>query len=217
MILGLLVCIFEMDFLKEEGLVGRNTRSGIPQCFPSPSLNIRNHNHQRENKAADSGSDSRNRRSGIRCRECDGFGHIQSECANTLKMNNNSFNSTLSDGDSNRRRDEEDRVSHQVALTTRSAREKTVSKDVPPHAPQDDLPDVYHQISTNYSDSSDEEELTDEAIIESYRDMYQNLMKVVKLNEKLSREKEDQAKRIKALEGELAESQKIQGDLSGEL
>ena len=47
--------------------------------------------------------------------------------------------------------------------------------------------------------------------------MYQNLMKVVKLNEKLSREKEDQAKRIKALEGELVESQKIQGDLSGEL
>ena len=63
-----------------------------------------------------------------------------------------------------------------------------------------------HQISTNYSDSSDEEELTDEAIIESYKDMYQNLMKVVKLNEKLSRQKEDQAKKIKALEVELAES-----------
>ena len=34
-------------------------------------------------------------------------------------------------------------------------------------------------------------------------------MQVVKLNEKLSREKEDQAKKIKALEGELAESKKI--------
>ena len=42
--------------------------------------------------------------------------------------------------------------------------------------------------------------------------MYQNLMQVVKKNEK-----EDQAKKIKVLEGGLAESKKIQGNLSGEL
>ena len=47
--------------------------------------------------------------------------------------------------------------------------------------------------------------------------MYHKWMQVAKLNEKLLREKEDQAKKMKALEGELAESKRIQGDLSGEL
>ena len=42
-------------------------------------------------------------------------------------------------------------------------------------------------------------------------------MQVTKLNEKLLREKEDQAKKMKALEGELAESKKTQDDLNDEL
>ena len=52
--------------------------------------------------------------------------------------------------------------------------------------------------------------------MKSYKDMYHKWMQVAKLNEKLLREKEDQAKKIKALEGELSESKKIQGDLNGE-
>ena len=47
--------------------------------------------------------------------------------------------------------------------------------------------------------------------------MYHKWMQVAKLNEKLLREKEDQAKKIKALECELAESKKTQDDLNDEL
>ena len=36
---------------------------------------------------------------GIQCRECEGFGHIQSECANTLKKNKKGMNATRSDND----------------------------------------------------------------------------------------------------------------------
>ena len=36
----------------------------------------------------------------IQCRECEGFGHIQSECANTLKKKEKSLKTTWSDSDS---------------------------------------------------------------------------------------------------------------------
>ena len=39
-------------------------------------------------------------RRGIQCRECDGFGHIQAECANTLKRNKKNYNASLSEDDS---------------------------------------------------------------------------------------------------------------------
>ena len=49
---------------------------------------------------------------GIQCRECEGYGHIQSECANTLKKNKKSFTATWSDSDSS------DEESDNVALTS---------------------------------------------------------------------------------------------------
>ena len=155
----------------------------------------------------------RNKRYGIQCHECDGFGHIQSECANTLKKNTKSFNTTWSDEDSDASKEEENHVSQQVALTTRSAAEKSSYKD----DQSEDLEDVP-------THDSDGEELTDEAIIESYRTMYQKLLQVVKINERLTKqnaqlniEKNDKLKRIMLLEGDLAERKKIQGELSGEL
>ena len=173
----------------------RRSSGGVPQSVQGAAQNTRNSNPPRKNKPAESNPDSRNRRSNIQCRECEGFGHIQSECANTRKKSNKSFNSTWSDEDSDGNREEEAHVSNQVALTTRSAGEKTVSESVPPHAPQDDLPEVNHQISTNYSDSSDEEELTDEVIMKSYKDMHHKWMQVAKLNEKLLREKKIKKRR----------------------
>ena len=139
----------------------RRSSGGVLQSVLGATQNTRNFNPPKKNKPPESNPDSRNRRSNIQCRECEGFGHIQSECANTLKKSNKSFNSTWSDGDSDGSR-EEAHFSHHVAFTTLSAGEKAVSEDVPPHAPQDDLPDVNNQISTNYSDSNDEEELIEE-------------------------------------------------------
>ena len=39
-------------------------------------------------------------RKGIQCRECEGFGNIQSECANTLKKKEKSLKTTWSDNES---------------------------------------------------------------------------------------------------------------------
>ncbi|KAI5676821.1 hypothetical protein M9H77_07771 [Catharanthus roseus] len=52
---------------------------------------------------------------GIQCRECEGYGHIQAECANTLKWNR-SMNTTLSDDDkkSDDEDDEEDTDSNET-------------------------------------------------------------------------------------------------------
>ena len=92
----------------------------------------------------------RNTRFEIQCHEYDGFGHIQSECTNTLKKNNKPFTTRCSDGDSDRSGEDEDHVSNNVALTTCSAAKKTsyedfpqlVSQQVPKDAQHDDHEDV---------------------------------------------------------------------------
>ena len=99
--------------------------SGVPQRVPGFSQNNRNNNPPRKFKAAESTPDFKNKRSGTQCHECDSFGHIKSECANTLKKNNKFFNTTWSDGDSDGSNEEEYHVSHHIALTTRSGAEKS--------------------------------------------------------------------------------------------
>ncbi|XP_062076044.1 uncharacterized protein LOC133780190 [Humulus lupulus] len=51
--------------------------------FPGGKENGLRRNFGGNNKQTQQFGDKKNR--GIRCRECDGFGHIQAECANTLK------------------------------------------------------------------------------------------------------------------------------------
>ena len=128
-----------------------------------------------------------------------------------MKKNNKTFNTIWSDGDFDRSRDDEYHISHHIALTTWSATEKSSYED-----PED--------VPAHDSVSSDGEVLTNEAIIESYRTMYQKWLQVVKINERLRKEhaqlnikKNDQLKRIMLLEGDLAKRKKIQGELSGEL
>ena len=150
----------------------RRSSNDGPQHVPGTSLNNRNYNPSGNVKPTKPTPDSRNRGSGIWCRECDGFGHIQSECTNTLKKNNKTFNTIWSDGDFDRSRDDEYHISHHIALTTWSATEKSSSED-----PED--------VPAHDSVSSDGEVLTNEAIIESYRTMYQKWLQVVKINERL--------------------------------
>ena len=50
----------------------------------------RNNNFQKNKKTRNFG-ESKKQNKGIQCRECEGFGHIQSECANTLKKKGKSF------------------------------------------------------------------------------------------------------------------------------
>ena len=47
---------------------------------------------------------------GILCRECEGFGHIQSECANTLKKKGKSLKITWSDNESDDSEEDDNNV-----------------------------------------------------------------------------------------------------------
>ena len=55
-----------------------------------------------------------NKKSGkkIQCRECEGFGHIQSECANTLKKKGKSLKTTWSDNESDNSEEDDNNVSN---------------------------------------------------------------------------------------------------------
>lgn len=131
---------------------------------------------------------------GIQCRECEGYRHIQSECANALKKNKKSFTTTWSDSDSS------DEESDNVALTSVLQAKgnflclkNTSTSDVP----------------SNESDS-DESELNEESLAESYQVMYAKWMQVysenrslTKLNKELILNNKDLESKIKSLEYEL--------------
>ena len=54
---------------------------------------------------------------GIQCRECECFGHIQSECANTRKKKNKALKSTWSDEEFEGSQEEDELVSNQVGFS----------------------------------------------------------------------------------------------------
>ncbi|XP_062114802.1 uncharacterized protein LOC133827049 [Humulus lupulus] len=64
--------------------------------FPGGKENVSRRNFGGNNKLTQQSGDKKNR--GIQCRECDGFGHIQAECVNTLKKKK-ALAATWSDND----------------------------------------------------------------------------------------------------------------------
>ena len=98
----------------------------------------------------------------IQCRECEGFGHIQAECANTLKKKNKSMNSTWSDGDSDYCIDDE---SNFIAFASRiddTGGDGSVGLSK-------NTAGVTKGVSTLTYESSDDEDLTEEELIQAYR------------------------------------------------
>ena len=58
-----------------------------------------------------------NNKKGIQCRECEGFRHIQFECANTQKKKNKALKSTWSDKESKGSQEEDELICNQVAFS----------------------------------------------------------------------------------------------------
>ena len=69
----------------------------------------RNNNFQK-NKKTENFGESKKQNKGIQYRECEGFEHIQSECANTLKKKGKSFKTTWSDEESEGSEEEDDQI-----------------------------------------------------------------------------------------------------------
>ncbi|CAM8883259.1 unnamed protein product [Rhodiola kirilowii] len=110
----------------------------------------------------------------IQCHECRGFGHISSQCANTL-MKKKAMVASFSDSES----DEEKgggETTNFVAFITTLGECSTTSEGV---SSQLELP------AEDPSDS-DDEELTQESLAQTYKDLYEKWLLLIKVNKKLN-------------------------------
>ncbi|CAM8969277.1 unnamed protein product [Rhodiola kirilowii] len=153
-------------------MVRKINRRG-PEQGQSSSTGFRNWKTDRS-RSSDSRQDSSDRRKEeIQCHECRGFGHIASQCANTL-MKKKAMVASFSDSES----DEEKggTTTNFVAFASTLEEYGSTSETVPPllELPAEDLSD------------SDGEELTQESLAETYKDLYEKWLLLVKVNKKLN-------------------------------
>ncbi|CAM8904998.1 unnamed protein product [Rhodiola kirilowii] len=110
----------------------------------------------------------------IQCHECKGFGHIASQCANTL-MKRKAMVASFSDSESDEEK-EEGETTNFVAFTTTLGECSSTGETVPS---QPELP-------AEYPSDSDDEELTQESLAQTYKDLYGKWLQLVKINKKLN-------------------------------
>ncbi|CAM8987909.1 unnamed protein product [Rhodiola kirilowii] len=130
---------------------------------------------ERQSDQKENGNSGRTK--GIKCRECGGYGHIQAECANTLKKKNGkSLNISWSD-DETEESTEEEETSNFVALTS-------MIDCVTDYASTD------HKDGSNIEESeaeeSDGEEITDECIAEKYALLFSKWTELIDINRRLN-------------------------------
>ncbi|KAH6779529.1 hypothetical protein C2S52_010766 [Perilla frutescens var. hirtella] len=134
----------------------------------------------------------------VKCRECDGLGHYQAKCANTLKKKNKSYSSTLSESDDpDDSGSDEECVSNHIAFMTHSFKEPVPNS-------------VSDRQNDKVSECSDDEEFTEESAIEAYKKLHESWIMVVKANEGLMKENGDLIKERDSLSMRLSE---LQNDL----
>ncbi|XP_024028691.1 uncharacterized protein LOC112093781 [Morus notabilis] len=189
----------KVDYDDEEDLAQSITKLSKKFNKVMKKVNRKNENSRngnssnfQKNKAAANNIEMKTKNRGIQCRECDGYGHIQSECANTLKKKKKSFNATWSDEDSEGSPEDEDHVSNYVAFnvyTDQSVFVDSVTKSVADSVATLPVTDsVNSENGGDFSDSesdSDGEELTIDATQESYKTMFSKWIKVCEMNKSL--------------------------------
>ncbi|CAM8948485.1 unnamed protein product [Rhodiola kirilowii] len=125
-------------------------------------------------RTSENRQDSSEKGKKIQCCECRGFGHIQAECANTLNKKK-AMVANLSDSESN---DEEegDETTNFVAFVATIGECSESSEGMSPQFehPADDSSDSY------------DEELTQETLAETYKELYEKWLLVINLNRKLT-------------------------------
>ncbi|CAM8998042.1 unnamed protein product [Rhodiola kirilowii] len=152
-------------------MVRKINRRG-PEQGQSSSAGFRNWKSGRS-RSSDIRQDSSDKgREEIQCHECKGFGHIASQCANTL-MKKKAMVASFSDSESD---EEKGETTNFVAFTTTLGECSSTGATVPSQAelPAEDLSD------------SDDEELTQESLAQTYKDLYEKWLQLIKINKKLN-------------------------------
>ncbi|CAM8905336.1 unnamed protein product [Rhodiola kirilowii] len=163
-----------------ERIIKKLNRSGSDQGHQSTSNfhNRKGGNFQWRNMHGENNQEFKgDKGKGIQCRDCEGFGHIQVECANRLKKNKKVYAANWSDSESEASQ-QEDESNKFVAFTSRNEEGSKKSNSLFSSAKSE------HSVEESYS--SDDEELTDESITESYKFLYENWLMVIDMNKKLS-------------------------------
>ncbi|CAM8997375.1 unnamed protein product [Rhodiola kirilowii] len=152
-------------------MVRKINRRG-PEQGQSSSAGFRNWKSGRS-RSSDIRQDSSDKgREEIQCHECKGFGHIASQCANTL-MKKKAMVASFSDSESD---EEKGETTNFVAFTTTLGECSSIGATVPSQAelPVEDLSD------------SDDEELTQESLAQTYKDLYEKWLQLIKINKKMN-------------------------------
>ncbi|CAM8934302.1 unnamed protein product [Rhodiola kirilowii] len=154
-------------------MVRKINRRG-PEQGQSSSTGYRNWKSSRP-RSSDSRQDSPDKgKEEIQCHECKGFGHIASQCANTL-MKRKAMVASFSDSESDEEK-EEGETTNFVAFTATLGECSSTGETVPS---QQELP-------AEYPSDSDDEELTQESLAQTYKDLYGKWLQLVKINKKLN-------------------------------
>ncbi|XP_012841207.1 PREDICTED: uncharacterized protein LOC105961524 [Erythranthe guttata] len=143
--------------------------------------------------------DAKSRR--LQCRECGGFGHIQAECANTLKKNKMSLTTVWSDKedsdeDENNKEDQTTNFMAFSGTTSMSRTEGTVATVCPTDFRYDELSlNKDNSLTSPFNfageseSSSDDEEPTLEEVKDVYEKMYRKWLEVSEVNKRLENDK----------------------------
>ena len=135
----------------------------------------------------------------IQCRDYEGFGHIQSECANTQKRKNKALKSTWSDKESKGSHEEADLLSIQVAFSSTLVSDNClfmqgcagVSVETVYLYVKSGSIALENKSATNNecgskSDCRDESEKANESLHEVYKKMYEQWLMVCSSNRALN-------------------------------
>ncbi|CAM8899901.1 unnamed protein product [Rhodiola kirilowii] len=154
-------------------MVRKINRRG-PEQGQSSSTGYRNWKSSRP-RSSDSRQDSSDKeKEEIQCHACKGFGHIASQCANTL-MKRKAMVASFSDSDSEEEK-EGGETTNFVAFASTLGECSSTGEIV---ASQSELP-------VEYSSDSDDEELTQESLAQTYKDLYGKWLQLVNINKKLN-------------------------------
>ncbi|CAM8931948.1 unnamed protein product [Rhodiola kirilowii] len=154
-------------------MVRKINRRG-PEQGQSSSTGYRNWKSSRP-RSSDSRQDSSDKeKEEIQCHACKGFGHIASQCANTL-MKRKAMVASFSDSDSEEEK-EGGETTNFVAFAATLGECSSTGETV---ASQSELP-------VEYSSDSDDEELTQESLAQTYKDLYGKWLQLVNINKKLN-------------------------------
>ena len=116
------------------------------------------------------------------------FGHIQSECANTMKKKTNLFKTTWNDEDSDGSGEEDDHVSNYIAFQVTSKKNGSATVMINVATSQTTKSDIDAATTNDLEsnpDRSDGEKPSTENIQEAYQIIYENWIKVCKANKAL--------------------------------